>query len=104
VMTKLVVKMEFFKTPQALMAPYQTRLAQPRGTHSAYVMQIPGLIPTAMAEEIALDKIHAFPHRAYLKYRDVFDLWWLRHNELKYINWSDLAPRFDYHRELYNSS
>lgn len=104
VMSKLVVKMEFFKTPEQLMAPYQTQLRQPRGTHTAYVMQIPGLIPTATAAEILLDKAHAFPHRAYLKYRDVYDIWWLRNNELRHVDYADLAPRFDYHRELYNSS
>jgi predicted nucleotidyltransferase component of viral defense system len=104
VMTKLVVKMEFFKTPAPLMSPYQTELRQPRGMHSAYVMQIPGLIPTSTSEEIALDKFHAFPHRAYLKYRDVFDIWWLRHHELKHVDYPSIAPRFDYHRELYNTS
>jgi predicted nucleotidyltransferase component of viral defense system len=104
VMTKLVVKLEFFKTPQPLMTPYRTELRQPRGMHSAYVMQIPGLVPTAEASEIVLDKIHAFPHRAYLKYRDVFDLWWLRQNELPRIDWAGMAPRFDYHRELYNTT
>lgn len=104
VMTKLVVKMEFFKTPQPLIAPYQTELRQPRGTHSAYVMQIPALVPTATAQEIALDKFHAFPHRAYLKYRDVYDIWWLRHHELRHVDYPQLAPRFDYHRALYNTS
>jgi len=67
-------------------------------------MQIRGLIPTATATEIWLDKIHAFPHRAYLKYRDVYDLWWLRHYELAEVDCTQLAPRFDYHRELYNST
>jgi len=102
VMTKLVIKLEIFRTPAQLMTPYQTEPRQPRGTHGAYVMQIPGLVPTATAEEVWLDKIHAMPHRHYLKYRDVHDLWWLRTYEMPTIDYAALAARFDYHRKLYN--
>lgn len=35
------------------------------------------IIPTAQLVEIYVNKIHAVAGRDYLKYRDLFDLWWL---------------------------
>lgn len=35
------------------------------------------IVPTALMHEVFADKIYAVGAREYLKYRDVFDLWWL---------------------------
>lgn len=35
------------------------------------------ILPTALMHEVFADKIYAVGAREYLKYRDVFDLWWL---------------------------
>lgn len=101
VLTKLVVKMEFFRTSNELLTKYQTHPRQPLATNAIYRVHVPGFVPTADLEEIYLDKMHAFATRPYIKYRDVFDLWWLTTQKFAELDYPSLAGRFLYHHAMY---
>jgi predicted nucleotidyltransferase component of viral defense system len=61
------------------------------------------MLPTATLNEILVDKLHALACRAYMKHRDVFDLWWLAEQGIK--NWrAELQARYPYHAKLYADS
>lgn len=71
----LRVKVEFFEVPTHLVHSYKFDPQRPmRFGHS---MNVRPLVPTADLQELFVDKLHALGNRAYLKYRDVYDIWWI---------------------------
>lgn len=69
-----VLKVEFFSVEPKVLQDYA------RAPRTFVSPLLPRLLPsgrTATLGEIAVDKIYALASRRYLKYRDVFDLWWL---------------------------
>lgn len=70
-----VVKCEFFEVPADLLARYG---ATARPLRSSFLPTVTPIVEVADTIEIVIDKVHAVAARPYLKYRDVFDLWWLR--------------------------
>lgn len=77
------VRVEFWVATPAAAADYATEV-RPARISQAALMHRPvrlaisqAILPTARLSEIFADKIHAVAGREYLKYRDIFDLWWL---------------------------
>ncbi len=78
------VRVEFWVAGAVAAAGYETELRTARLSQEAQMRRpirlsiSQAIIPTARLTEIFADKIHAIAGRNYLKYRDVFDLWWLK--------------------------
>lgn len=68
----VLVCVEFYSINKDLVQAYQSNLEQIQYNTSVR------LIPAAQREWIYHDKVHAIADRPYLKWRDLFDIWWLR--------------------------
>ena len=72
----VMVKAEFFAVPDDLLPRYKSRdLTQAKSVH---VPTLRPYVAVADPDELVIDKIHALSLRERLKYRDIYDLWWLR--------------------------
>ena len=77
------VRVEFWVADPAAAAGYDSEVRAARlspegqGRRPIKLAISQAIIPTAQLAEIYVDKIHAVAGRDYLKYRDLFDLWWL---------------------------
>lgn len=103
------IKVEFWLADPAAVKQYES------GVRTASVMTAvadgsplrasiaPVLVSVADLEEIVVDKLHALVCRPYMKYRDVFDLWWLRHQGQD--EWAQaLSDRYENHALMYSDS
>lgn len=75
VMEKVRVKVEFYSVDGELVRQYSPSLQQLSINGG---LRTTATIPAAQREWIYHDKVHAIADRGYLKWRDLFDLWWLR--------------------------
>lgn len=71
----VMVRAEFYSIDQALVESYKPLLEQ---VDSEKIVRLHATIPAAQREVIFHDKMHAIADRPYLKWRDLFDVWWLR--------------------------
>lgn len=68
-------KVEFYAVKQELIRDYNPRLMLlPQGMMAS----VSGVVPAADREWVYHDKIHAIADRKFVKWRDLYDLWWLR--------------------------
>jgi len=73
---KTLVKVEFWKVDAAYLAGYPVELRAPVRPGDI-VSRISSPIPAAALETAYCDKLTAFATRRYLKWRDIYDLWWI---------------------------
>lgn len=74
---KVHTKVEFWKVSPEILKQYGNTLRHVNMPQTfAHVVTL--AIPAAEREWIYHDKIHAIADRGFVKWRDVFDLWWLR--------------------------
>jgi predicted nucleotidyltransferase component of viral defense system len=73
---KTVVKVEFWKVDAAYLAGYPVELRTPVRP-GEIVSRISSPVPAAALETAYCDKLTAFATRRYLKWRDIYDLWWI---------------------------
>lgn len=71
-----VVKVEFWKVDAAYLAGYPVELRTPVRP-GEIVSRISSPVPAASLETAYCDKLTAFATRRYLKWRDIYDLWWI---------------------------
>ncbi len=106
-MRKIVLKCEFWGTKAELIEGYgkRLRMALP-GMQGMGASQVtPVAVPSADLEEIYLDKMHALVGRPYAKTRDLFDVWWMRHNtELRNLDHAGICDRIANHIDMYPDS
>lgn len=81
VLGKVLTHMEFWQVDAEQMAAYQSVLknfgsGQAESFYATLASQ--ALIPAARPEAIYTDKLHALATRGHLKWRDIFDIWYLR--------------------------
>lgn len=77
VMGNVHVKAEFWQVPDDYLRKYDTRFTYPlKG--GDMVTSISQPIPAATLETAYADKMTACATRRHLKWRDVFDIWWIR--------------------------
>ncbi len=79
VVGKSKVKMEFWRVNQDYLNQYEDELRLPTKGSSDLVAHIQSSMPvsTATKETILGDKMVAIAFRDYVKWRDIFDIWWL---------------------------
>lgn len=70
------VKVEFWRVPRDYLEKYPTELRVPRSDDDV-MARASALIMAADLEAAFCDKLTAFATRSHLKWRDLFDLWWI---------------------------
>lgn len=71
-----MVKAEFWRTPLEYLKAYPTELRTPKAPMDYLgVMSYP--VPAATLQTAFADKLVAFATRPHLKWRDIYDLWWI---------------------------
>jgi hypothetical protein len=73
---KTIVKVEFWKVDAAYLEGYPVELRTPFRP-GEIVSRISSPVPAAALETAYCDKLTAFATRRYLKWRDIYDLWWI---------------------------
>ena len=100
------IKVEFWMAEADVVRDYQSAIrtaALMPGRGPVDVRVSPALVGTAEIREILVDKLHALAARDYLKWRDVFDLWWLNTSQGldAQTGAKELCDRFEYHARMY---
>jgi predicted nucleotidyltransferase component of viral defense system len=71
---KVKVKAEFWRTHRDYLRKYPTQLRTPNTHLIRHPLQP---VPAATLETAYADKLTAFATRPYVKWRDIYDLWWI---------------------------
>ncbi|MCA3266797.1 MAG: nucleotidyl transferase AbiEii/AbiGii toxin family protein [Azospirillum sp.] len=99
---KIKVKAEFWKAEPKAIAEY--------GRDSIYLplgrAEISPVFSVATPERLMMDKLNAIAHREYLKWRDLFDIWYLENNfhsrvEARFDNPEGFAAQMQISSALY---
>ena len=79
VLGKAMVKMEFWSVMPEYLHKYRSTLRQPGVPVNlgGFKLRIQTPMPVASLEAAFFDKLTAFATRPHLKWRDLFDFWWL---------------------------
>lgn len=103
VMEKVMVKVEFWRVSQDYLNGYQTSIRTPTIPAGLDVRaRIDAMLPAASLLSALCDKLTAFATRPHLKWRDLFDYWWLR-RQPSFVAPADdeLCSRFLHHVSAY---
>jgi hypothetical protein len=73
---KALIKVEFWKVDREYLAKYPVELRTPIQAGDM-VSRISNPVPAATLETAYCDKLTAFATRPFLKWRDIYDLWWI---------------------------
>lgn len=73
---RTLVKVEFWKVDQEYLAKYPVELRAPIQP-GELVSRVSNPVPAATLETAYCDKLTAFATRPFLKWRDIYDLWWI---------------------------
>jgi len=95
-----MVKLEFWKVEPSYMEKYQSVFVTPV-REGDYISRTGTPLPAATLESAFADKITAFATRPYLKWRDIFDFWWIDRQSPQDVEMA--AARFLHHVSAYNT-
>jgi predicted nucleotidyltransferase component of viral defense system len=73
---KAIIKVDFWRVSPEYLAQYPVELRSPIQPGEV-VSRISNPVPAATLETAYCDKLTAFATRPYLKWRDIYDLWWI---------------------------
>jgi predicted nucleotidyltransferase component of viral defense system len=90
---KTLVKVEFWKVDTGYLAGYPVELRTPVRPGDI-VSRISSPVPAAALETAYCDKLTAFATRRYLKWRDIYDLWWIGTQTDAKLELTRVAPQF----------
>lgn len=76
VLGRAMVKAEFWNVDADYLLRYPTEFRQPL-RHGDIVARTSVLVPAATMQAAIADKLTALAGRPYLKWRDIFDVWWI---------------------------
>ncbi len=94
------VKAEFWQVEGDYLKKYDTRFAYPL-KNGDMISSVSQPVPAASLEAAYADKLTAFATRRHLKWRDVFDLWWIgRQIDAKP---EEMADRFLHHVQAFDT-
>jgi hypothetical protein len=79
VLGSVMVKAEFWLVPSTYLQSYQTSSRTPGvpANLGGARVRVDTMLPAATIESAYYDKLTAFATRSHLKWRDLFDLWWI---------------------------
>lgn len=90
------IKAEFWRTKPAYLQKYPTQLRTPNA-HAApldFYSLVTHPVPAATLETAYADKLVAFATRPYLKWRDLYDLWWIGTQTTAQLEMNALCKQF----------
>jgi predicted nucleotidyltransferase component of viral defense system len=99
-MGSAMVKAEFWRTDAAYLQNYPTQFRTPVA-QGDIVLRVMNPVPAATLETAYADKLTAFATRPYLKWRDVYDLWWIGTQSSAQINVQSAAQQFVHNVKAY---
>jgi predicted nucleotidyltransferase component of viral defense system len=99
-MGNAMVKAEFWRTDAAYLAKYPTQFRTPVAP-DGLVARVMNPVPAATLETAYADKLTAFATRPYLKWRDVYDLWWIGTQSSAQVNVRSAAEQFLHNIQAY---
>lgn len=104
VLGKAMVKVELWQVEPQYLEHYETVFRTPVQKDDLIANVAPETLPAATLESAFCDKMVAFATRPQLKWRDVFDVWWMANNaQFTVPPMADLARRFVFHLSEYRT-
>lgn len=93
---KVKVKAEFWRTQPAYLDNYPTQLRTPHNPLGAldFLATATHAVPAATLETAYADKLVAFATRPYVKWRDLYDLWWIATQTDAALNADSVCAQF----------
>jgi predicted nucleotidyltransferase component of viral defense system len=89
----VMVKAEFWRVDQSYLEKYPAEFKTPASI-SDFVSHVANPVPVAMLETAYCDKLTAFATRPRLKWRDIYDLWWIGTQTNAAIDIEKVVPQF----------
>ena len=99
---KTLVKVEFWRVDPGYLAGYPVEFRAPVSPGDI-VSRISNPVPAATLETAYCDKLTAFATRSYLKWRDIYDLWWIGTQTDARLELSTVAPQFLHNVRAYDT-
>ena len=99
---KTLVKVEFWRVTPEYLAKYPVALRSPIQP-GEMVSRISNPVPAATLETAYGDKLTAFATRPYLKWRDIYDLWWIGTQTDAKLDLSSVARQFLHNVSAYQT-
>jgi predicted nucleotidyltransferase component of viral defense system len=99
---KSLVKVEFWRVAAEYLAGYPVALRSPIQP-GQMVSRISNPVPAATLETAYCDKLTAFATRPYLKWRDIYDLWWIGTQTDAKLDVSAIALQFLHNVSAYQT-
>lgn len=97
-----MVKAEFWRVDADYLKQYPTEFKTP-APMGDFVSHISNPIPAATLETAYCDKLTAFATRPHLKWRDIYDLWWIGTQTDAHLDISEVIPQFLHNLSAYNT-
>ena len=90
------IKAEFWRTKPAYLKKYPTQMRTPQAQSASldFYSLVHSPVPAASLETAYADKLTAFATRPYLKWRDLYDLWWIGTQTSAKLEMSTLCKQF----------
>lgn len=101
-MGKAMVKVEFWRVDPEYLSDYPTEFRTPRA-FGDMVSLISHPIPAAKLATAFCDKLTAFATRPHLKWRDVFDLWWIATQTRENLDLPEVGRQFLHNVSAYQT-
>lgn len=98
-----MIKCEFWRTDPLYLQNYPTALKQIQGP-ADYHAGIHSLIPSATLGCAYADKLVAFATRPHLKWRDLYDLWWIENQSPVPLDEASITRQFLHNLQAYQTA
>lgn len=105
VLGSVMIKAEFWKVEPLYLTQFQSASktpAAPPDMLGGYTLNVSAILPAAKLGQAYLDKLTAFATRPHLKWRDLFDFWWIT-NHAAFEPPADLPTRLEQNLSAYNT-
>jgi predicted nucleotidyltransferase component of viral defense system len=99
---KALIKAEFWRVSPEYLAQYPVELRSPIQP-GEMISRISNPVPAATLETAYCDKLTAFATRPYLKWRDVYDLWWIGTQTEATLDLSSVTRQFLHNVSAYRT-
>jgi predicted nucleotidyltransferase component of viral defense system len=99
---KALIKVEFWRVSPEYLAKYPVELRSPIQP-GEMVSRVSNPVPAATLETAYCDKLTALATRPYLKWRDIYDLWWIGTQTDARLNLSPVTQQFLHNVSAYRT-
>lgn len=98
----VMVKAEFWKVDADYLKKYPTEFRTPIPAGDI-VSRVSNPVPAAKLETAYCDKLTAFATRPYLKWRDIYDLWWIGTQTDANLDMEEVISQFEHNVSAYQT-